>query len=322
MMVTCEIVASRHKIECSRTRDILHPGPRPCYISKEMSDYFKNCTPDDLISKGDILCPEAFYIECQINDQRVCISKMCDGFEDCQDGSDENKFCHSQNFSRTINVDYHDNGYIEFSWRAEDPGSSFEVTIVDIIQESIFIKEVVKQARIKVGGHVNCGEYTIIAKNTISYNIQFETYQYLQTKSYAPINLAYDSNNQTLKWDFDAHTCVPRIFYIECHSNMRIKRTFTIQNWYKIESMHELECKVAACPRQIFNQSCSPFAEIIYPFRVRKPVVPMFMITIIIISALIILYGLSIPLRICINIKIHEFSPFKNLKFFKKLLSR
>ncbi|KII67846.1 hypothetical protein RF11_11609 [Thelohanellus kitauei] len=117
--------------------------------------------------------------------------------------------------------------------------------------ESILMNEVVKEANIDVGGHVNCGSYLIIAKNTINYNIQQATYQYIPPKFLAPKNLAYDSENQRLKWDAYPYLCVPRIYYvkisiieIECHGSMLINRNFTIHNWYILDNNNHLECKV------------------------------------------------------------------------------
>ncbi|KII71650.1 hypothetical protein RF11_02402 [Thelohanellus kitauei] len=163
---------------------------------------------------GDLPCAIESYIQCKTNEQRVCLSKMCDGVKDCSDGSDENQICKSQNFSRTININPQENGQIEFSWLVDDPGQSFKVTIVDIHGENILKEEVVQQARINVRGHVECGRYMIIAQNTVNYKIQLRTYKYLPPKSHTPTNLVYISESRMLKWDADPHTCVPRVFYV------------------------------------------------------------------------------------------------------------
>ncbi|KII73130.1 hypothetical protein RF11_14816 [Thelohanellus kitauei] len=140
---------------------------------------------------------------------------MCDGVIDCSDGSDEYKFCYSQNFSRTISLNHRENGHIEFSWRAKDSSLSFQVTIIDLHDESILIDEIIKEANMDVGGHVICGSYLIIVQNTINYKVQQATYQYIPPKVLTPKNLAYDPENNKLKWDAYPYPCVPRIYYVK-----------------------------------------------------------------------------------------------------------
>ncbi|KII67402.1 hypothetical protein RF11_05326 [Thelohanellus kitauei] len=191
------------------------------------------------------------------------------------------------------------------------------------------MNEVVNEANIDVGGHINCGRYLLITKNTINYNIQQATYEYIPPKFLAPKNLVYDYKNNKLKWDAYPYPCVPRIYYvkistfeIECHCSQLINRNFTIHNWYILDNNNYLECKVASCPNKIFNLSCSPFAQIIYPIILTNKVMPISVKIMIILLVVIVVCGLSIAFRRCMPIKIYEIESFINRYIFKISASR
>ncbi|KII72571.1 putative vitellogenin receptor [Thelohanellus kitauei] len=219
-----------------------------------------------------IPCLENIYIPCQNKNQRICISKMCDNMEDCSDGSDENLICYSQNFSRAIDLNLQDYGSVDFSWGAEDSGNSYLVTVINLDTKNILIEQVVKHVHLNAGGHVHCGRYMMIIKNTINFNILFRSYKYIPIKTHTPTNLVYNQQSRMLTWDADPHNCVPRIFYIECYKNVLVLRNFTFNNSLKIHSINNMACKVAACPYQVYNQSCSPFSKTVDVYMVPEKV--------------------------------------------------
>ncbi|KII72560.1 hypothetical protein RF11_15639 [Thelohanellus kitauei] len=90
--------------DCQDGSDEKNCEPKKCHSPDGKGGY--QCPTEEDRCGGNVLCiggghmskslgscPEAAYVNCKINAERVCISKMCDGVIDCSDGSDENLFC-------------------------------------------------------------------------------------------------------------------------------------------------------------------------------------------------------------------------------------
>ncbi|KII72604.1 Basement membrane-specific heparan sulfate proteoglycan core protein [Thelohanellus kitauei] len=222
---------------------------------------------DELSCTETTVCVANEYFTCD-NGKKHCMSKACDGVNDCQDQRDETMFCgilecySDEDFNiKDLSVRTKAGGKVSFVFESGYESEEKDIKIYSLSKGAYVATETSSDDEVVIGDHSNCERYAVIVKQEDRI-IKYRHYTYAPREGFdSPTRVIFDADSNTLKWRATSLPCFAPTFYIEClDTNGAKSKTFSTHNFLNLSPQLPASCQVASCPNAVFGPSCSPFS--------------------------------------------------------------
>lgn len=221
-----------------------------CYSNFKVCDSFADCADqtDELNCDQVTPCVEAKDFMCRSTDTCISVNKYCDGVKDCPDNSDEAADClNKRHVSSIAYKDVHGR-VVQISWTALGYSvvkDQFTVTLFSKTSNTVVKTFQTDQTNAKIDELDVCERYTITVKVLGEPYGRYLDLTYKDDFLRPPHDLLYTRSKNILKWRSESHSCLPKMFFIQCLSNEEtIYKNFTKNAYIFVSFYTKVHCRV------------------------------------------------------------------------------